>query len=369
MLFSQFPFRSLRHAGLTLRLSGEQLRTQGSRLARAGGRRTYVVPALVLFILAASLNSLGALDVGHAPASVLHADVPGRPCATPAPPISEGTRPVFYPWEAQEGEREVFHPVSSLSWAVEGLPELTGMSRTIEAVLDYNAVRFSGARGNFYAFLPGELYQQVYLRDLLTTAKIAQYLYGDAFLRGGLEEALAQQLANAPRSGPGAKALFPGPGSLYGLLFSDGHGEKSTATSDEEPSAVQLAYLYYSVAGGPDWLGCTINGQTVLRRLNMAMERLLEGRRDAGTELIQRAHTTDWGDVRFQGGLTPTLASESNEYWTASIFDQAWTYLALTQLGAMNRAAGAGSDAARWGGGGERLRTAPQPWVWAPEGG
>ena len=369
MLRSQFPFCFLRNAGQTLRLSGEQLRTQWSRLADGGGRRSYVVPALLVFVLAASLNAPGTLGVGQVPVSGLESDLAAHPCATPLLPLSEGRRPTLYPWETQEGEREVFHPVSSLSWSVEGLPELTGMSRTIEAVLDYNVVRFPGVRGDFYAFLPGELYQQVYLRDLLTTTKIAQYLYGDAFLRGGLEETLAQQLANAPRSSPSAKAPFPGPGSLDGLLFSDGHGEKSTATSDEEPSVVQLAYLYYSVTGGPDWLGCTVNGQTVLSRLNMAMGRLLEGRQDPGTGLIQRVHTTDWGDVRFQGGPTPTQAGDSNEYWTASIFDQAWTYLALTQLATMNRAAGDRGSAARWEDQAERLRAATQRWLWQPERG
>lgn len=263
---------------------------------------------------------------------------------------------------------EFFPPVSTVSWAVDGLPELSGMSGTIASVLSSNAVRFRSQRGDFYAFLPGTLYGEVYSRDMATAAKMGQYLYSDAFLRGALEESLSQQLPTAPETS-GGKPVFPGPGALFGMFAWDGRGEKTTAPSDEETSAIQLAYLYFSSGGGPEWLACRLNNETVLQRLNLAMERLLLGRQDPSTGLVKRAHTTDWGDIRFQGGSSPTNSDPGFEYWTASIYDQAWTYLALKQLTEMNRSLGQQTAAARWEQTMERLRTNTQRFLWQPERG
>ncbi|MBI2887099.1 MAG: hypothetical protein HYY02_07810 [Chloroflexi bacterium] len=266
----------------------------------------------------------------------------------------------------RRGEQTGFPPVASMSWAVAGVPELAGMSETIQATLEYNAIRYHGSRGGYYAFLPGELYDEVYFRDLLTAAKTAQYLYGDAFLRSALEEVLARQLTIVPKDAATSPAAYPGPGALYGMLTREGEGQKTTAPSDEETSAVQLAYLYYKAVGGADWLSCSLNGVPILQRLNLAMDRILQGRFDPGTGLVRRAHTTDWGDVRFQSAARPTQADPTFEYWTASIYDQAWAYLALGQLAEMNRALGQEEAARHWEQAAVQLQRNTQRLLWQP---
>ena len=263
----------------------------------------------------------------------------------------------------------VFPPAAVVRWSVDELPELAGMSQTVTTVLEHNAVQYPGRLGPYYAFRPGDLYPEIYLRDQLTASKLGQYLYGRAMLRSGIEEFLANQLDAAPADADEGKHPYPGPGAVPGYLTLDSRQVKTTATSDEESSAVQLAYLYYQTAGGADWLRCAVDGQSVLERLNRAMERLVLGRQDAGSGLIRRAHTTDWGDVRFQGGERPTMSDPNGEVWTASIYDQAWTYLALRQLAELNRAVGQAESAERWDSAAARLRANAQQFLWQPSRG
>lgn len=326
---------------------------------------SYLITSTVVSTTIVSFFALSTVTQGvPAEANISGANL--RACASAATPVSRGTRTILSPWVASGHEREVFPPAAQMSWSIEGYPELSQMSTTISSVLEFNAVRFPGTRGDYYSFLPGKLYQQIYFRDLFTINKTSQYLYGDAFLHSALDEVFAQQLTSASKGIGAGEYAFPGPGSLNGLLSSDGTGNKTTATSDEETSIIQLAHLYYSVAGGPEWLGCTIAGVTVLQRLNQAMERLLLGRQEPNTGLLKRAHTTDWGDVRFQGGEPPTQAAEYGEYWTASIFDQSWAYMALRDLAEMNAAAGNKAAAQKWQDQASQLKQATLRFLWQP---
>ena len=243
------------------------------------------------------------------------------------------------------------------------------MSGTVASVLEFNAVRFGQGPGALYGFLPGELYQEVYGRDLFTASKAAQYLYGDAFLRSGVERFLELQHATLSPRAEFSRAPYPSPGALHGLLKRDGSGEKTTAVSDEEASVVQLAHLYYQLRGGTAWLRCDIAGKPVIERLNRAAEVLLQGRGHPATGLLKRSHTTDWGDVRMQGGLAVTDAPPVGETWTASIYDQAWMYQALVALAAMNDAAGLAQPADHFREQAARLKDATNRLLWMPDRG
>ena len=343
------------------------LQPRGFRALRAP-HSSYYITGTVVSTTIASFFVLSAVTQG-VPAEANYSGATLRACSSATAPVSRGTRTILSPWSASGREREVFPPATQMSWSIEGYPEISQMSTTIASVLEFNAVRFPGARGDYYSFLPGKLYEQIYFRDLFTTSKTSQYLYGDAFLQSALDEVFAQQLTSASKGIGTGEYAFPGPGSLNGLLSGDGTGKKTTATSDEETSIIQLAHLYYSVAGGLEWLGCTVAGVTVLQRLNQAMERLLLGRQEPNTGLLKRAHTTDWGDVRFQGGETPTQAAEYGEYWTASIFDQAWAYMALRDLAEMNATAGNKATAQKWLDQASQLKQATQRFLWQPSRG
>ncbi len=288
------------------------------------------------------------------------------PTETLAP---KGTKLFRYPPTGETTVREAFPPAASLSWSIDGAPDITAMSRTVASVLDFNAVRFPNIDPGYTAFLPGELYQEVYGRDMSTIAKAAQYLYGDSFLRAGAEQFLAHQLTAVAQNAEFSRSPYPGPGALPGYIGRDGKGDKTTSVSDEEGSIIQLSYLYYSIRGGADWLTCDINGVTVLERMNRAANALLQGRMNPATGLIKRSFTTDWGDVRRQGGVNPTIADPISEQWTASIYDQAWTYLALRQLAEMNRTASQPAMADRWEQTAAAIKDATNRLLWMPDRG
>jgi hypothetical protein len=292
-----------------------------------------------------------------------------RPCDAEPPLTAEGTlRRVPAPG-LPAVERDYFPPTARISWRLEGSPDLAVMAGTITQVTAANVVRYPGLRGPYYGVVPGDYYPEVYIRDLMTAGRAVQFLYGSAPLRTSLDEFLARVWTESTPDSDLGKIPYPGPDSLPGYLAPDGRAVKTTATSDEEASAIQLAYLHFKNGGGPEWLGCASGNRTVLQRLNAATERLFLGRLDPATGLVRRGHTTDWGDVRFQAVSAHTRSDPERERWTASIYDQAWTHLALLQLAEMNEATGQWEPASRWRREAVRLRENVQRFLWQPERG
>lgn len=258
----------------------------------------------------------------------------------------------------------------TMSWAVSGLPELTAMSDAISRSLEATAVVFPGVRGPVSAFLPGRDYQEIYIRDTASALLVTPYLYPDLFLRSAVEEFLFRQwTAPATLSPRPGQPAFPGLDAIYGLIAPDGWADKSTATSDEEPSLVLSAYRYVRSAGGRSWLDCDIQGRTVLERLHAALDHLVVTRTDAATGLVVRAHTTDWGDVRMQGGQQPTHADSAGETWTISIYDQAVVYQAMRHLAELHRLAGDHSAGQLWDQRADALRAQANRFLWQPRRG
>ncbi len=257
--------------------------------------------------------------------------------------------------------------LTTLSWAVDSIPELSTLSKSISNTIANNAVRFRGQSGEVYAFLPGHAYKEVYVRDMAYALSTAQYLYPDPFLKRFTEEVLARQIdRNVVLKD---KTGLLSEGLLFGLIDPDGQAGKSTATSDEEPSLIYAAYQYFKLKGGADWLRCRLNGASVLDRLDSAMQSFYAARLNKIYGLIQRAHTTDWGDVKFQGGDKPTEATGASEYWTASLYDQALTYSSMLELAEMNRAVQQRVRAELWEHRAEDLKEQANRLLWQPDRG
>ena len=113
----------------------------------------------------------------------------------------------------------------------------------------------------------------------------------------------------------------------------------------------------------PAWLNQPLRGQTAIERLNRAMDWVLANRRDASTALIKRAHTTDWGDIKWEPNADPSHMQPGDQ-WTVSIYDQAIAYAALRGLVRMNAAAGRDADRARWEAQAADLRAATDATLW-----
>ncbi len=224
------------------------------------------------------------------------------------------------------------------TWRLPADPRVDQARDAILLTLSRCQTSFPAQLGEVRGFLPGADYPMIYVRDTATILTAARYFYPDDYLRSSIEEFLYRQYDPDTESENGHR---PGAGAISAVLAPDGHIDKATATSDEETCLIHAAYVYYRAKGGDDWLRKTINGRTVLERLNAAVEWLYGHRFEPGLGLIIRGHTTDWGDVKFEPAANPTDIDPGKDHWTASIYDQAVTYRALLELAEMNQALGA----------------------------
>ena len=245
--------------------------------------------------------------------------------------------------------------VAPISWSVDDYPEIEAMVDRIGRVLAFNATSFEGRLGTVYGINAGRLYPHVFARDVATFSEFMNYLFDPAFLRTPVEEFLwTQEEFNGDETSRGAVAATLSPA---------GELDKATAVSDEETSVINAAFDHFRAGAGTDWLATAIGSKSVLSRLNDSIEYLLRSRRDGATGLIYRAHTSDWGDVKLEGGTSPTDLLPGDAI-TVSIFDQSLAFRALGQLAEMNLAAGDSESAERYSTFRQQFRDAANAHLW-----
>ncbi len=295
-----------------------------------------------------------ALAVCLAAAGVLAMSWPAAPRTTLAAP------PIFRADELAPGRQT--------TWQLPDSPQIEAMTSTIITVLNGCQIDFTGAYGDpVQGFVPGKDYPMIFVRDTSTLMSMAAYFYPAARLASPIEEFLRRQYdADTVSTEDGWAA---GSGAISAVIAPDGHIDKATAVSDEETHLIHAAYVYFKVAGGEAWLQTALRDRRVIDRLNAALDWLYAHRLDAGTGLIERAHTTDWGDVKLEPAPNPTDIDPERDVWTASIYDQALTYRAARELVEMNHAVGDDARAVAWQTQAETLRQRTERLLWEPEEG
>jgi hypothetical protein len=249
-----------------------------------------------------------------------------------------------------------------VSWHLDGAPEVAAMEPTIRDILDRVHISYPGVDGQkVEGFFPGSTYSYshipgwtpfyLYTRDNATDLPMVRYYYGTPALRSVIEEFLRLQYPD---------------GSISATVAPDFKVDKATVVSDEETSTIVAATEAYDVQPDPAWLNQALRGQTLVERLNRAMAWTLTQRRDPMSRLIKRAHTTDWGDIKWEPNSDPTHVRPGDQ-WTTSIYDQAIGYAALRGLARLNAAAGRDGDRARWEGEAIELRAATDAVLWLGE--
>ncbi len=236
---------------------------------------------------------------------------------------------------------ELSSPPAQTTWNVPDYPAIGAMREGVLHTLRLCETEFEGLEGTVYGLVPGREYGMIFIRDTSTMMPALQHFYGDQYLRTPIEEFLRRQYGWGAASADGD---IPGDGAISGVIAAGGHIDKATVVSDEETHLIHAAYQYYRAVGGTEWLQKELSGETVIARLNRALEWLYIHRFDDGYQLVKRGHTTDWGDIKFEPAPNPTDIDPDTDHWTCSIHDQALTYRALLDLAEMNQAVG---DAAR----------------------
>ena len=255
--------------------------------------------------------------------------LPQRLIPSKEPPTSGTLAPLSH--------QELSLPPIATAWYVPDYPALDAMRENVVHTFRLCETELQGLGGLVHGLVPAREYGIIFVRDTSTMIPTLQYFYGDDYLRTPIEELLRRQYGVDTQSADGD---IPGDGAISAVIVPDGHIDKATTVSDEETHLIHAAHQYYRIAGGIGWLQKELAGETVVSRLNRALDWLYTHRFDSTHQLIMRGHTTDWGDVRFESSVSATDLDFDTDHWTFSIYDQALTYRALLELAEMNEAVG-----------------------------
>lgn len=245
-----------------------------------------------------------------------------------------------------------------VKWQDDAIPGLAPMEGTIQSILAQLHVAYLGVDGDTVdGFYPGSTYEYFprggipfffYARDTATVVPMARYFYGPNALRSTVDEFLREQYPD---------------GSISATINPSFSVDKATTTSDEETSLILTAAESYDAFPDPAWLGKSLRGQSIIQRLNGAMQWLMTTRMDPGTGLIERGDTTDWGDVKWETDGDP-VHQTPDDPWTVSIYDQSIAYAALQALAGLNAAANRPDDAQHWLDAATQLRANTDATLW-----
>ncbi len=102
---------------------------------------------------------------------------------------------------------------------------------------------------------------------------------------------------------------------------------KNTVETDQESSLMQAVYRYVTRSGNRSFLHKEIDGKTVERRLEWALEYLMNERYDNTYGLLWGATTSDWGDVQPEHPWGVEL--DESSHLAIDIYDNAFFIIAI----------------------------------------
>lgn len=236
---------------------------------------------------------------------------------------------------------------------IEGLQEF--FPRTLAAT----EKQFRGRQGHISGFGAGTTYPQIWLRDSATAIPVARYYYPMQFLSSWIEEHLVHQRVNGSLNdwiaagsrtnflsgAPRAKDVYRSQQSTGSIIVS---ADKNTTEADQETSAVDAAHQVFQIQGEARWLTKTINGVSIIHRLDRSLTYLLKSRFDRQHGLVTNAFTADWGDVSPVYADQRAIYLDSKTPVVAGLYTNALFYRAALQISEMHFATGNLNRAAYW---------------------
>ncbi|CAN5803754.1 hypothetical protein BH10BAC3_BH10BAC3_37220 [soil metagenome] len=182
-------------------------------------------------------------------------------------------------------------------------------------------------------FNAGDGYPQVWIRDFNTFIETSIEVYNIDSIRHNLLTFLYLQQPNGEIvDGYVLKGhvSWNDPNIYYSTLDATRVGFKNTVETDQETSLIQAIGKYIRITGDSSILQVTIGDKTVLERLGMAIDFLLQHRYSNKYKLLIGATTQDWGDVQVEGGEVVDI--DSLTHWCADVYDNAMFVIALNDM-------------------------------------
>lgn len=102
---------------------------------------------------------------------------------------------------------------------------------------------------------------------------------------------------------------------------------KNTVETDQETSLIQAVAKYVTATGDHSFLFLSLNGKTILQRMELAMSWLLKERWSKKYGLLIGATTIDWGDVQPEKGWGVAINEQTK--WSVDVYDNAMFAIAI----------------------------------------
>lgn len=274
------------------------------------------------------------------------------------------------------GERE-----SSNLFYTSASADLNHLQDYFHASLKANEKIFQGSGRRVTGFGAGASYPQIWLRDSATIIPVSRYYYPSEYLTSWLEEHLSHQSLDgglydwiAPGEAANFRAAAPQVREVYQSAQSEGgvtliSADKNSSEADQETSAVDAAYRIFQITGGRDWLNKSINGRTLISRLDGSLEYLLKQRFNTTYGLVTSALTADWGDVTPAYADQRAIYLDSRTPQVVSLYTNALFYRAATQMAEMQESVANRERAGYWRARAQVIRENINQHLWQEERG
>ena len=159
---------------------------------------------------------------------------------------------------------------SKIVWFVDGEKEINYCALLSESILEGNYKKFYFENEEIYGVTAGSVYPQLWIRDASTAVPVLRHLYKENELVSWIITHLSLQNDT---------------GELQDWIMENDKTGKNTTESDQETSLVIAAYDV-SRTIGYEWLNQELNSNTVLSRLEYALEFLFHYKIDKKYGLI-----------------------------------------------------------------------------------
>jgi hypothetical protein len=348
------PGLALSHPGARLTAFGPNPEGEGWLLrlwesSGTAGRCQVTLPATLAASFAQPVNLRGVAEGAPVPIHRRTFSVPLAPFAPVSLLLRPEARPVKTDDRIRSNSQSSRKERAALAQRILNDPALPDVLQRAKALL----------RTGFNA---GSGYQEVWIRDLATFIELSCQVVDVRAIR----QTLLMFFRLQGEDGNIVDGFIPRHQANAGYDYikrasvPDFWGHKNTVETDQESSLVQAVRLYVRATGDTAFLREMIDGQTVLQRLERALQYLLDHRFSSPHSLLWGATTADWGDVQPEHEWGVVL--DANSHRAIDVYDNAMFLLALSDLAALS---GLNSESARhWLNLHERVKVSLRRYLW-----
>jgi glycogen debranching enzyme len=181
-------------------------------------------------------------------------------------------------------------------------------------------------------FNAGTSYGEIWIRDFNT--------FIDGSLRVHDKEIVKEKLllffkiqgadGNVPDGAIKSEQANVGYKYIYSELAPGWAAHKNTVETDQESSLIQAVKKYVDATGDHSILSEKVGGQTVVERMDAALQYILKNRWSEKYGLVIGATTVDWGDMQAQSGWGIVINDQTK--WAIDIYDNAMFLMAINDF-------------------------------------